>query len=51
MNGLIGKHDRKLEEFFQGLYENNTGIIKGSHCTQISILKGSLQDLNTTTVG
>ena len=31
--------------------KNHTGIIKGSNCNQVSILKGSHHDLDTITVG
>ena len=54
MDVSIFKQDRIFGAFFQsqyGIFKGSHWIIKGSNCNQISILKGSHQDLKTITVG
>ena len=54
MNGSIFKHDRILRDFsivYMGSLKDHTGIISVLNCNQISIMKGSHQDLDTITEG
>ena len=47
MTGYLGDFSRVC----MGSLKNHTGIIKGSDCNQISILKESHHDLDAITVG